>query len=309
MPRAQAVATPRTDSTPTTWDEAWDQFLRQANHKLVTRRNYQIYAKRWDVFRAQHQIVHPDQWTDKLELDFLDTIAGAESTRWTYHRTLRAFLNFCIERGFRQTPSKNKVSEVPATQLPINDLNWQQLQDALRLASPRDRMIIELGVITGMRAAELRNFKLDYWHRIDREIFWPETKTDDYRVISIPQEVNRHMIEYVRTVRPKTSEPWFFVTQRRGRTGDYGQMTKSCINSAFGRLRDELGWKPRTFTPQTLRRTFANVMLEETGDVSKVMRIGGWKDQRSLHRYLAKHAERDPQVMEGAWERMKGEKT
>ena len=65
----------------------------------------------------------------------------------------------------------------------------------------------------------------------------------------------------------------------------------------------------RTLSPQVLRRTFSNTIVSETGDIVKVRSIGGWKGQRSLQRYLARRVETDKQVMEVAWQRLKGDKT
>ena len=295
--------------TPTPWDEAWALFLRDPSKGTTTRRNYVTYAKKIDAFRAKNGISHPDQFTDEMELDFLDSIPGAKSTRWTYQKTLRAFFNWCRPRGRRGVVALNARISTPSTELPITDLDWSKFQQAMAAASPRDRMMIELGAVTGMRSSELRNLKVEQWQQSTHSIVWPEKKTDDWRVITVPEEVAKHMSRYLRETRPQTSAPWFFVTQRRGPDGEYGQLTRSAINSLFRRLRDDLGWEVRTLSPQILRRTFANTMLSETGDIFKVMSIGGWKDQRSLQRYLARHVETDKAVMEGAWQRLKGDKS
>lgn len=300
--------TPAPTAELTPWDEAWALFLRDPGKGTTTRRNYVVFAKKIDAFREAHGVTHPNQFTDELELDFLDSIDGRESTRWTYQKTLRAFFNFCRPRGYRGIPSLNKRIPQHDTDLPVTDLDWTQFHEVMKSAGPRNQILIELGTVTGMRSSELRNLKVEQWQQSTHSIVWPEPETHDWRVISVPDEVARHINHYLREIRPKTSAPWFFVTERRGPDGDYRQLTRSAINSAFRRLRDDLNWDPRTLSPQVLRRTFANTMLSETGDLFKVMAIGGWKDQRSLRRYIARHVETDRAVMEGAWQRLNGEK-
>ena len=265
------------------WDEAWAAFLRDGKG-VTTRKNYRSYAKAIDEFRREHGITHPDEFTDALEGEFLERWGGS-GTRWTYQKALRAFFNWGIRNGWRHNAALAK--RIVRTELdePIKIADHALLTRAMGQASPRDRALLAFIYYTGARAGEARNARIDYWHRSEHTMILEMPKTQHRREIPVPENGAREINRYIDRVRPATRQPWLFLTTTR-RDGDYRQLSESALASALRRLRDELDLPTGDFSAQLLRRGRATEWAKATRDTHHLMRLGGWRDPRSLRRYL-----------------------
>jgi hypothetical protein len=98
MARRSTSAQPAQENSR--WSQAWGDFLLDPKKGGVTRANYRVYAKKIDAFRVENAIDDPDLFTDALERKFLDQFHN-ETTKWTYQKVLRSFINWCFLNGWR----------------------------------------------------------------------------------------------------------------------------------------------------------------------------------------------------------------
>jgi len=287
------MVTDRSAGTP--WDEAWAAFLRDGK-SVSTRETYRSCGVKIDRFRAERGIERPDDFTDALLGEFLEQFAVV-TTKWTYDKVLRAFFRWGLRNDWRHQSLKSKRVTVTELDEPLDSVDRERLEAAIRLASPRDRALLTVTFYTAARASEVRNAKLADWHRSEHTMLLEQTKTGRRREIPLPENAAREINRYIDRVRPVTRQPWLFVTRRKD-GDDYGQLTKSGMASVFRRLREEMGVPTGQFSAQLLRRGRATELAAATRDTHHLMRLGGWRDPRSLRRYLAQSLEQDKALIE-----------
>jgi len=282
------------------WQEAWDKHQRTIPTE-ATRINYRALASHLTPFRAEHSIDRPEQFTDTLELDFLDTVKHlAKATQWTYQKNLRAFFNWCRKNGYRPDSLSNKVITIQEIDEPLAHIDRSQLDYLLSSIRPNDRNRALLLTMfwTGIRAKELRYLRLDGWHRFDHTIVITQTKVGTFRQMPLPDKIAREINHYIERIRPTdTRQPWLFLTKTRHK-GDYGQLSESALQSMFRRMRLNLGLPPRSTSAQLLRRGWATTVVKETRDTNRLMHLGGWRNAKSLRRYLTYTVKEDRDLME-----------
>ncbi len=282
-------------SKPTPWDEAWDSFLRDGKG-AATRESYRWLAVKIDRFRAEKGIEHPDGFTDALLGEFLDQFE-VTTTRWSYDKVLRAFFRWGGRNGWRHDAPKSKRVQVTELDEPLEFVDRLRLDAALKVASPRNRALLVACFYAAARAGEVRHLRVTDWHRSEHTLLLEQTKTHRRREIPIPEGPAREINRYIDKVRPVTRQPWLFVTLRRD-GDDYRQLSASAMQSVFRRLRQELELPSGQFSAQLLRRGRATELAAATRDTHHLMRLGGWRDPRSLRRYLAQSLEQDKALIE-----------
>jgi hypothetical protein len=114
----------------------------------------------------------------------------------------------------------------------------------------------------------------------------------------LPDKIAREINHYIERIRPTdTRQPWLFLTKTRHK-GDYGQLSESALQSMFRRMRLNLGLPPRSTSAQLLRRGWATTVVKETRDTNRLMHLGGWRNAKSLRRYLTYTVKEDRDLME-----------
>ena len=305
------------------WDEAWDAFVNSTTHAAVTRRNLGSYAKQIDRFRAKHGITDPNQFTDALENKFLDEFEVL-ITRWTYQKTLKSFFRWCLtaEHPWRQRKSGTDWIDTTELDEPLEQVDLPMLVKLKAKASPRDRALLDFIYHMAARAGEARNAKLQNYHRSQHTMLIELSKQGRRRTMPLPESAVRELNHYINHVRPKqvlklksrsersenegnnpppeTAQPWLFLTttRERGEYGDYRQLSESGLASIFRRLRLELDIETGKLSPQLLRRGRATELAGKYPDTVWLMHILGWKDVRSIRRYLVQSLEKDRQMIE-----------
>lgn len=285
----------------TAWDRAWTDFLGDGKG-ATTQGNYKSYARKIDAYRSEHQITHPDQWTDGVEADFLTQFAN-DSTRWTYEHALRAFSNWCVRWGRQQPMIRRKRIKLDDLDEPISHLTFAQMSQ-LRAAAKyqRDKVLLGFFFETGARASEARRARLLQFNRVDRTFMIDQSKQGTRREMPLSEPFWRELIRYVDKGRPPTKQPWLFLTltQSPDESGeyDYGQLSRSALTAIFRRLRLQLDIPAGQASPQLLRRGRATELIRATRDTHHLMRVLGWSNARSMKRYLAYSLEQDKELLE-----------
>lgn len=136
----------------TTWDTGrWLALQRAAGRPETT-----IKLRAYHVERAARDLRRPAELVTVDDLaEWLAGQAWAPETRRSYRATLRAYFAWCVAAGLRLD---NPAAALPAVTTPRGvprPAPEQVLRDALDRAQPRERLMIELAAVCGLRRGEL----------------------------------------------------------------------------------------------------------------------------------------------------------
>lgn len=285
-----------TDSTNPVWDDAVEKFLATKYGDNVTKATLTNY--RWSLtgpnsraFRADHKIEFPrDLTAEKLER-FKGELFGADLSAHTVHqftRTHKTFASFCIDRGYGPDAS---VLDVKEPKLDLKEPEIFSASDEKKLLAaaktPRDRLLVEFMLHTGLRLSEVCNVELD---DIDEagtvvRVHQGKGRKDRSVPLNTPQyDLSKKLRRFIATERVKSSDPHLFLTSRKaGRAGEYAQLTPRAVQVLLRRLGDEAGVNAN---PHKFRHTFATRALASGVDPLALMRVLGHTSLTMVNRYV-----------------------
>ena len=171
-----------------------------------------------------------------------------------YHRVLRAFYRWCVSEGY--SPDRG-IALLPSPREPVREVRvfaTAEIDGMLRLASSRDRLILEVLLGTGLRVSglELRDFRLDHPNGPYLDV--RAGKGDKQRAVPLTAVLARKLRRYVTQERPPTSCAALFVTERSGFGQDDRQVLRpSAVQLLIRRLGQRAGIKPGRVSPHTFR--------------------------------------------------------
>jgi integrase/recombinase XerD len=287
-----------------TWEEAVDAFLfegRRSNLSASTLTNYRAYlaGPRVVEFRKDYGVASPaDMTAEKLkrfEVELQD--AGlAPGTVVTFHRVLKNFASFCIRNGYAQD---RQILEVRAPKQPKEEPDSFTMDEEKRLLAaaktPRDRMILDFMLRTGLRLAEVCNITLD--DIVDAPggayVRVRQGKGRKDRVVPLDtpgHKVSSKLRQYIARERPRETDSHnlFLSTRRAGRRGHYTPITTHGLQVLIRRLGEETGIQAH---PHKFRHTFATRSLSAGVDVMALQRALGHTTLAMVSRYV--HYQKD----------------
>lgn len=244
---------------------------------------YLDHSQKHKAFRTYHNFDRP------AILDFVsflgnhkkiasistDDIQGFENGMSKYRttsvsirlRVVRTFLTYCLKSGW--------IDSVPHFHIPEGDTVGRVIEPK-EIAALLDRAQEQLrkGLIillhTGMRTGELfslrgENIKkgLDGWEATIRTLKRRRGEGGRHRVILLHPEA----LKVIGDIKPGS-----VMQKTRGRFENAFKWHVKALKLPRTRLHD-------------FRHTWATKFMEETGDLYGLMRLGGWKDLKSVERY------------------------
>lgn len=292
-PRSTTVGPPSEMS----WQEAVDAFLaakRGENLSASTLDNYawHLTGTRAETFLRDHGIRSPRQLTaealEGLQAELLD--AGVSpALAHAFHRVWKNFAGFCIRRGYGAAP---EVLAVKAPKQPMREPETFSVEEERRMMAaaraPRDRLIMELLLRTGLRLEELCSLRLD--DIVDGpegaylRVRQGKGAKDRIVPLDTPRvKLSRTLRQYIAHVRPTDTEsPMLFISERR-RGGGYEGMTRRSVQLMMRRLSDATGIH---IHPHKFRHTFATRSLAAGVDVMALQRVLGHTTLAMVSRYV-----------------------
>lgn len=144
--------------------------------------------------------------------------------------------------------------------------------DRLQAAAenPRDRLILSLGLLLGLRVSELVKLRIE---RIDLErsvVLVYAGKGDKDRYVPIPQKLRTQLTAWI----GETREGWLLPSPRTG-----GPLTSRMVQRLIKRLAKLAGLAgaelPRKATPHKLRHGYATKLLETGATIREVQQLLG----------------------------------
>jgi integrase len=199
-----------------------------------------------------------------------------------YARAVRGFLIWCKREGEAVTANP-KLPRLPRKVVDV--LTWQEI-DAMETAAPmeRDKVIIRVLADGGLRASEVCSLRLDDLVRRDRAAFLRvHGKGARDRLVPVLPALFRRVERYVTSYRPQdTYSENLFLSLRRGRSGDYEELTKSGILQLVQSAARRAGIKKRVYT-HLLRHSFFTNALRGGMNSMLLAQVGGHSSLRMLH--------------------------
>jgi integrase len=192
-----------------------------------------------------------------------------------------AVLSHAAKRGWCAKP----IIERPKTPKPR--IRWITLVEADRLidaCADHLRPLVIFLIYTGARAGEA--LWLD-WHNVDLErehVIFPKSKNGHARGVPLHQRVLNALLKLPHRDGEVFRRPDGLPYERPKGDDDENQSAGSRIKTAFQGACRRAGIKD--FHPHDCRHTFATWHYAHNRDLTALMRIGGWRDIKSVIRYM-----------------------
>lgn len=184
-----------------------------------TRRDYCRGARRLLLWlRQRHRARSLGGLRGSDVVEFITDLAVAHpSGSWRNRLTsqTRLFLRFLRWEGTVDTDLGRVVPKLPHWRLASipRHLPWERVRaliDSIDTSSPwglRDRVVVLLLAVLGMRGQEVRALQLKHIAWRAAEIYLPQTKSCRARVLPLPHEVGAALARYILHGRPRVNAP------------------------------------------------------------------------------------------------------
>jgi site-specific recombinase XerD len=292
----------------TEWEQALAAFLTEKRRKNLspsTLENYEWYLKgaRMTAFVKDHAITSPAQMDAAMlsafeaELSAVKpTVEGGKklsaSTIHTFHRVLQNFLGFCRRSDYG---GDAKVREVEAPKLEqrepetFSDKDIETIREALK-DRPRDLMMADLLLATGLRLQEICNLTLDDFidpsdGRALIRVRQGKGRKDRYVPMDTPKNrLSDQLRRYIAKDRPKGPATALFLSTRAdSRGGEPQPLSPNGIQIMFKRLSRETGIH---VNPHKWRHSFATRSLSAGVDVMALQKALGHTTLQMVSKYV-----------------------
>jgi site-specific recombinase XerD len=298
--RKIAPSPSRTDRQQLSWEDAVEDFLDDKKGENVTSStlaNYRwiLLGPRSQQLRHDQGIERPADLTDDALKGFQRELleAGARpATVHAFHRGFKTFLGFCLAKGYGVDGAVLQVKGPRLSQVEPEVFTADE-EKRLRAAArdPRDRLLIDFMLRTGLRLSEVCNVRLEDLQtgpygallkvrqgkgRKDRTVAL-DTSSD-----KLSETIDR----YIRRDRPKSTDAHLFLTRRRkgGRDGEFTALTPRAVQVLLRRLGEEAGGV--NANPHKFRHTFATESLAAGIDVMALKQALGHTTLAMVSRYV-----------------------
>ena len=281
------------------WDEAVRAFLgdgRRRNLSRATLENYEwhISGVRVKAFLADHRVGSPADFTaahlGQFESELIDA-GSSPGTVATFHRILKNFLGFCLRNGLG---GDTQALAVKGPRLADREPEVFTPAEERRILShlrdrPRDLMLVELMLRTGVRVEEAAGLTLD--DLVDGpsgqllRVRQGKGRKDRVVPLDTPKDaLSRRLRTYVTRVRPaETEQRALFLSSRREGSQEWSPLTSRAIQTLFRRISDETGIHAN---PHKCRHTFATRALAAGVDVMALQKALGHTTLAMVSRYV-----------------------
>ena len=286
-----------------TWEEAVDAFIdekRLDGRARQTIRNYEWVLKgRAKEFTAEEGFSTIEGWDAEAFRRFKAALAGVDpplslSALSIHHRTMKTFLRFCLERHYMSDP---QLLMVRGPKLPeqhprgLNQEEERKLLAAAKRQGPRDRMLVELLLRTGLRPEEAARLTVDDLQETVNGVWLIRVYGKGHKERIVPLDTPNYPLseplrQYITKQRPRDTRrrEMFLTTRRVGGDGDSAPMTSNGISKLFGRIAERAGIQAHAYR---CRHTFAMRSLAARLDHEALRKAMGHTTYRMTMRYLS----------------------
>lgn len=207
--------------------------------------------------------------------------------------TLRSFLRFLAARGEVDQSVPAALGVIPGHKRSTLPSCYDATEVATALASvksecpKRDRAIMLLASVPGMRAGDIRRLRLTDMDMASRTVTILQSKTGNALVIPLTDELAAAIADYVRNERPKSDDPHVFLHSRAPFACFEG--TTDCfhwvVTGALGRAGVDTDGKHHG--THSLRHSAATGMLADGTPYPVISGVLGHAFPNTTRRYLS----------------------
>lgn len=269
-------------------------YLESEVMRNITPRTISDYKKAFRIFLREHpEVTYLHQFKQKTIEQFL--FQGRVEKKWkaktfiNYLNNFKAFSTWCRKKGILdQCPLTHIEKPRIEKRLPrfLSEEQLRQLIDtAFYLKYPykftryRNRAMVGLMALAGLRAGEVLNLKLDDVNLKTDTIFVNQGKCRKDRVVPILRELKIYLIAYLKDRERLTkTHSWFLSSTCKNKP-----MTYSGIRNNFRLFRKKLGFD---VSPHMLRHSFATLLLQAGVDIYSICQMMGHSDIKTTTIYL-----------------------
>jgi site-specific recombinase XerD len=306
--RAEIVPIPKARDS---WEAAVAGFLadcRRRNLSTATLENYQwwLNGPRLTSYRQDNGVRIPADMTAVHVKAFEGALVESglrPSSVDSFHRHIKNFLGFCLREGMDADESVLRIAgprlgqEEPET----FTVEEEQALVASLKDRPRDRMLVELMLRTGLRLSEVASLEVDDIILDDpRGAFVRVRQGKGRKDRAVPLDTPKDRLSsrlqrYIQRTRPPGRSRALFLSERaRTDGGEPGPLTAAAIQVLFKRLSRDTGIH---VNPHKFRHTFATRALSAGVDVMALQKALGHTTLAMVSRYV--HYQKDDLL--GAW--------
>ncbi len=207
--------------------------------------------------------------------------------------TLRCFMKYAFEQNLLAMDYSNKIPKyrsVIQPKLP-STYSKEEIENlilSVERSSPigkRNYAIILIASRLGLRASDISRLKFENLHWSISTIEIKQFKSGKDLVLPLLPDVGNAIIDYLKYGRPKSEEPYIFLTERP----PYGHFTTGnvvthVVQRAF--LNTGINIKGRRFGPHSLRHSLGFRMLEQSTVLPVISEVLGHENTESTRYYL-----------------------
>ncbi len=281
-----------------TWDDAVDAFLaaKRSLHlspSTLTNYDWHLRGPRARTFLRDHDVDEPGQLTAELlqafQVELLDSHVSTALTH-AFNRVWKNFARYCKGRGWGVAQDVLEVKGPKQDQLEPEFFTKDEEKRLMAAARvPRDRMLLEFLVWTGLRLKEVCSVKLSDIIDGPSGSYLRVRQGKGRKDRLVPLDTGGHSLSvrirrYIREDRPKSPHDELFLTFRRGADGEYGPLTPRGLQILLYRLGQQAGVQ-RTH-PHKFRHTFGSRAIAAGVDPITLARVMGHTSLTMTNKYV-----------------------
>lgn len=303
MAVGQSVAL-RVVESPDAWQRAWRGFERslRADSAVKSPRTIEVYragGEKFHAFLIEHGFeTDPTKIGKPVIEEFIAELreTAKPSTVHTRISGLKRFFGWLeaeemIERSPMWRVKTPRIEETSPEVLTDDEITRLLAAcEGKTFEDRRDLAIIRLALDSGMRRFEIAAMPFDEGI-LDQRVYRFTGKGDHTRAVYLGDKVIRDIDRYLRErekhPHAKLSALWL---------AHKGALTPDGVHHLV-RRRAAMAGIPRTFGPHALRHTFAHNLKRDGVSEEDLMRLGGWRDVKSIRRYGNKAADERAEVV------------
>ncbi|RKO68420.1 integrase [Sphingobacterium puteale] len=268
-------------------------YLESMRLKPSTTKEREHYLGRFLFYLKGQNIYAMSEVNKVVILDYLKTLNRLKPS--VIHMTLRAirsFLKYLFEQGQLKADTSILVPKdkyIKQARLP-STYNVDEIQrmisaiDRSRPCGKRDYAIVLLACRLGMRASDIGGLKFDSLRWEECLISFNQYKTERLLQLPLLVEVGEAIIDYLKYARPKSSEPYVFLTGRSPIGRLYTSSVTHAVQKAF--LASGVNVQHRRYGPHALRHSLASLLLEQNTVMPVITEVLGHENSASTRYYL-----------------------
>jgi integrase/recombinase XerD len=289
--------------------EQFFEWLKVSGFTESSQRSYRIYLRKFLSYLKEQKIESLDRVTPKVVYGYQTSLyytpakegmrnAGKPLSVLTQHNALtvvKTFFKFLIESDkITYDPSSGIQLPKKPERLP-EILTVEEMEKLLETADTstilgfRDRTIMEVLYITGMRNAELCSLNIDDVDLGNQEIRIRQGKGGKQRIVPLGDVSGEYCSEYLQAIRPKLERRTRSLTRTEPEYGLFLSKTGRRLGQndliAMIRMHARKAGLEKNVTAHTFRHTCATHMLQGGADIRYIQKLLGHESITSTQLY------------------------